>query len=86
MASFSDHPSFQKMDPKKQKMIELLADSLYHKDMTEALPLIMSWQKQMEREHITFTTEENKMLSEILFAELSPEGKRRYESIKNLIK
>ena len=86
MADFTKNPAFQKMEPKKKKMIELLADSLYHKNISDALPAVMAWQKQMEQEHIKFTEEENKLLSDILFAELSPEGKRRYETIKTLIK
>lgn len=79
---FSKNPAFQAMSAEKQKMIELLAESLYNKNITEALPQIMAWKKQMETKNISFTVEENRILTEILMAEMSPTQRKQYEAFK----
>ncbi|MBR1743184.1 MAG: hypothetical protein IJ733_15210 [Lachnospiraceae bacterium] len=83
---FSKNPAFQAMTEEKQKMTLLLADSLYHKNITEALPQIMSWKKQMEEKNISFTAEENRILTEILMAEMSPSQRKQYEALKAFMK
>ena len=79
---FSKNPDFQAMSEEKKKMVELLAQSLYHKNLTEALPQIMSWKKQMEEKKISFTAEENRILTEVLMAQMSPAQRKQYEALK----
>ncbi len=83
---FSGNPAFQAMSGEKQKMIELLAESLYHKNITEALPQIMAWKKKMQEKNISFTAEENKILTEVLMAEMSPAQRKQYEALKTFMR
>lgn len=85
MDTFKNHPEYQKMDVKKQQMIELLIETLQGKKMTEALPVLMSWREQMNREGITFTKEDNDILTEIFMTQLTPAQKKQYEFLKPFI-
>ena len=86
MKHFSENPAFQTMTEEKKKMVELLADSLYQKNITEALPAIMSWKSAMEKKNISFTKEENQLLTDVLMAEMTPAQRKQYEALKNFIK
>ena len=83
MEPWHQNEAFRSMEPAKQKMIEQLAASLQGKKLTEALPLLMQWKQTMQRENIQFTEEENQILTEIFYAQLSPQQKRQFEFIKN---
>ena len=83
MDTLFNHPDFQKLDPKKQKMIEQLAASLQGKKLTEALPLLTQWKRTMQQENIQFTPEENQILTAIFSAQLTPQQKKQFEFIKN---
>lgn len=83
---FSRNPAYQAMSEEKKKMVELLAQSLYHKNITEALPQIMAWKKQMEEKKISFTAEENRILTEVLMAQMSPAQRKQYEALKTFMR
>lgn len=86
MKEFKENPNFQKMNPKKQQMIELLADTLNNKKLTEALPILMEWKEQMKQEGLSFTEEENILLTEIFTAQMTPAQRKQYEFLKPFIK
>ena len=83
METWQQNEAFRRMDPQKQKMIEQLANSLQGKKLTEALPLLTSWKNEMSRQNISFTPEENQILTEIFSAQLTPQQKRQFELLKN---
>lgn len=73
-------------EPRKQEMVLLLIDSLNNKKLTEALPVLMQFREKMTQEGISFTEEENAMLTEIFTNQLSPAQKKQYEYLKPFIK
>lgn len=85
MTTWRQNESFRRMDPKKQNMIELLAETLEGKKLTEALPLLTKWKEQMKRENIVFTPEENQLLTEIFSEQLTPAQRRQFEYLKHFI-
>ena len=85
MTTWRQNESFRRMDPKKQNMIEQLADSLEGRKLTEAVPLITKWKEQMQRENIVFTPEENQLLTEIFSEQLTPAQRRQFEYLKRFI-
>lgn len=85
MTNWRQNEAFRRMEPKKQHMIELLSDTLEGKKLTEALPLLMEWKKQMERENIIFTPEENKLLTDIFSDQLTPAQRQQFEYLKHFI-
>lgn len=85
MKEWMNQEVFQKMDIRKQTMIELLCDTLEGKKLTEALPVLMEWKKQMQKENISFTEEENQLLTEIFTQQMTPAQKQQYEYLKHFI-
>ena len=47
MEDIKRNPAFRQMDAQKQQMIMLLIQSLQDKNLNQALPVIMNWNKQM---------------------------------------
>lgn len=86
MEDLKQNPAFQQMDAQKQQMIELLIQSLQDKKLTEALPVIMNWNKQMEQKKLSFSPEENALLTAILSAQMTPAQKKQYELLKTMMK
>lgn len=86
MTNFQNHPAFQQMEENKQKMIISLAQSVQNKKLTEALPLVMAWKERMAQENISFTAEENNMLTEIFLSQMTPAQRRQYEYMKPFMK
>lgn len=86
MKEWMKNEVFQKMDIQKQTMIELLIDALEGKKLTEALPVLMEWKKQMEKDNIHFTEEENRLLTEIFSHQMTPAQRQQYEYLKHFIK
>lgn len=84
--NWQTHEAFQKLHPQKQKMILMLTEALQNKKLTEALPILMQWKQQMAAENISFTPEENEILTEIFMENLSPAGRQQYEYLKPFIK
>lgn len=75
MDSIKNNKAFLQMEPRKQEMVLLLIDSLNNKKLTEALPVLMQFREKMTQEGISFTEEENAMLTEIFTNRLSPAQK-----------
>lgn len=86
MNNWKQHSAFQQMDQKKQSMIELLTATLEGKKITEALPVLTEWKKQMQRENIVFTQEENQLLTEIFSSQLTPAQRQQFEYLRHFIK
>ncbi|HBI60323.1 MAG TPA: hypothetical protein DDY31_03765 [Lachnospiraceae bacterium] len=86
MEDIKQNAAFQQMDIQKQQMIMLLIQSLQNKNLTQALPVIMNWNKQMQQEKVSFTSEENALLTAILSAQMTPEQRKQYETIQAMMK
>ncbi len=86
MEQFNQNPAFCRMDAKKQQMVTELVNSLEHKSLNQALPLLMSWQQNAQQQNITFTREENRMLTDLFMERLSPAQRKQYEALKTFIK
>lgn len=84
--SIKQQKAFQDMDPEKQKMIELLIETLEGKKFTEALPVLTAWKQQMQQKGIRFTQEENQLLTEIFSCQLTPAQRKQFEYLRQFIK
>lgn len=79
---WQNNEKFRSLDPKKQEMILQLTGYLQGHTITEALPALMEWKTQIDRENIRFTAEENELLTELFTENLSASGQKQYEFIK----
>ncbi len=85
MKRWMDHEVFRNMDIRKQTMIKSLSEALDGRELSQALPIVMEWRNQMQRENITFTQEENRLLTEMLSQQLTPAQRQQYEYLKRFI-
>ncbi len=83
MNNWKNNKSFMQMDPGKQHMVELLVNSLHGKDLNEALPILANWKDKLRTEHISFTAEEDKLLTDIFIEMLPPKQKSQYEFLRS---
>ena len=86
MEDIKRNPAFRQMDAQKQQMIMLLIQSLQDKNLNQALPVIMNWNKQMEQKNISFTPEENSLLTAILSSQTTPAQRKQYEALQSMMK
>ncbi len=84
--NLQNHEAFQKLPPEKQKMVIMLTEALQDKSITEALPIMMQWKQQMAAKNISFTAQENELLTAVFMENLSPAGKQQYEYLKSFMK
>lgn len=86
MNHIRQNPAYQQMDPKKKQLIEELMDTLSGRQLTEALPIISAWKNKMKAQGLSFTPEENALLTEIFVAQMNPAQKKQYEALKQFMK
>lgn len=82
MNNWKNNKSFMQMDPSKQHMVELLVNSLHGKNLSEALPILSNWKDKLRTEQISFTAEEDKLLTDIFIEMLPPKQKSQYEFLR----
>ena len=82
MNNWKSNKEFMEMDPKKQHMVELLVNSLHGKNLSEALPILSNWKDKLKSEQISFTAEEDKLLTDIFIELLPPKQKSQYEFLR----
>ena len=86
MDNWKNNPAFLRMDRRKQQKVESLFNGLKGKNINEALPVVTNWNMQLKRENISFTSEENELLSQLFLNELSPGQMKQFEFLKSFIK
>ena len=85
MNNWKNNKSFMQMDSGKQHMVELLVNSLHGKDLNEALPILANWKDKLRTEHISFTVEEDKLLTDLFIEMLPPKQKSEYEFLRSFL-
>ena len=85
MNNWRRNEAFNKMDIRKQKMIEILFNSINGKELKDALPILVNWKTKLKDDGITFTKEENDILMDIFISELSPAQRKQFEMLKPLL-
>lgn len=85
MNNWKNNKSFMQMDQNKQYMVELLVNSLHGKELNEALPILANWKDKLRTEHISFTAEEDKLLTDIFIEMLPPKQKSQYEFLRSFL-
>ena len=82
MNNWKNNSAFMQMDSDKQHMVELLVNSLHGKNLSEALPILSNWKDKLRSEKISFTAEEDKLLTNIFIEMLPPKQKSQYEFLR----
>lgn len=85
MENWRNDPAFLSMDSRKRQKVEELFDTLNGKNINDALPVITNWNMQLKQQNISFTNEENNLLSKLFLQELSPGQMKQFEFLKSFI-
>ena len=78
MENWRNSPAFLGMDEIKRQKVEELFNLLKGKNINDALPVVTSWNMQLKQENISFTSQENELLSQLFLAELSPAQMKQF--------
>lgn len=85
MNDYRQNPAFRQMNPEKQQMIEELIHSLSGRQLTEALPIVTNWKSRMEAKGLSFTPQENELLTEIFSAQMTPAQKKQFMMLQQFM-
>ena len=88
----TNHPIYQKMQPKKQKLLQecvRLTEGDSHSEgvsFDKMLPIMLAMHQKMKKQGVNFTAEERDVLSDVLSAERSPSERARMEMMKKMMR
>ena len=86
MENWRNSQAFLSMDAKKRQKVEELFNMLKGRNINDALPVVTSWNMKLKQENISFTQQENELLSQLFLAELSPAQMKQFEFLKSFMK
>jgi hypothetical protein len=86
MINLRQNEAFQQISPEKQEMIERLAANLEGKQLSQAMPILTDWKRQMQEKNLTLTPAEDKIITDILFGQLTPSQKKQFDMLTRLMK
>lgn len=85
MNDYRQNPAFLQMNPEKQQMIEELIHSLSGKQLTEALPVITTWKSKMDAKGLSFTPQENELLTELFASQMTPAQRNQFMMLQQFM-
>ncbi|HHT97992.1 MAG TPA: hypothetical protein GXZ90_08895 [Clostridiales bacterium] len=80
-----DHPAMKDIDAKK---LSILVDFINEVDglpIDKVIPKLMNTNKKMKDENLSFTKNENELITEILTKNMSVQDKQKFELIKSMM-
>lgn len=83
--NWMDDPSLKNMDPRKKNIIQTLMIQAKGKSLNQSVPLLLAAQNELSRQGLSFSPAERDVLFSILTAELTPQEKARFESMKGMM-
>lgn len=83
--SWTNNPKIKNIDPRKLTILFELMKEAEGKPMDKLVPLIMSTNKKLQDQDLTFSKDESDMMIEILSKNMSPKEKMQFEMIKKMM-
>ena len=81
MDNWMNNPMLQNMDPAKLQMLSSLASEGVNKNKNEMLPFFLSAMNNAGKQGLDFNADERTLLMQVLMQNLSPEEKKKAETI-----
>ncbi|MDD5934950.1 MAG: hypothetical protein PUC65_05180 [Clostridiales bacterium] len=78
-----NHPSLQKMDPTKKKIILDLVKEIEGKPMDKAAKCAIAAQSKLQAMGLSLTNEESNLLASILMSRMNPQMRSQAEAATN---
>lgn len=73
------------VDPRKLAILMELVKEAEGKPMDKLIPLIISTNKKLQAQNLSFTKDESDIMIEILTKNMSPKEKARFEMLRKLM-
>ena len=83
--SWTNNPKIKNIDPRKLTILLELMKESEGKPMDKLVPLIMSTNKKLQDQDLTFSKDESDMMIEILSKNMTPKEKMQFEMIKKMM-
>jgi hypothetical protein len=83
--SWTNNPRLNNVDPKKLAILLELMKETEGKSMDKLLPLLMTTNKRLQEQNLTFTKDESDLMIEILTKNMTPKEKQQFEMIRKMM-
>ncbi len=83
--SWTNNPKMKNIDPKKLAILLELMKEAEGKPMDKLLPLLMTTNKRLQEQNLTFTKDESDVMIEILTKNMTPKEKQQFEMIRKMM-
>lgn len=83
--SWTNNPKLNNVDPRKLAILLELVKEAEGKPMDKLVPLLVSTNKRLQQQNLTFTKDESDMMIEILTKNMTPKEKTQFEMIKKMM-
>lgn len=83
--SWKNHPALKNMDSQKLKWLEALADQTAKQKPDNILPFLLAVNANANKKGIRFTDEETDVILCVLKEHMTPEEKKRVDSMRKML-
>lgn len=83
--SWTNNPKLNNVDPRKLTILLELVKEAEGKPMDKLVPLLVSTNKRLQQQNLTFTKDESDLMIEILTKNMTPKEKAQFEMIKKMM-
>jgi hypothetical protein len=83
--SWTNNPKLKNIDPKKLAILLELMKEAEGKPMDKLLPLLMTTNRRLQEQNLTFSKDESDLMIEILTKNMSPKEKQQFEMIRKMM-
>ncbi len=83
--SWTNNPKLKNVDPKKLTILLELMKEAEGKPMDKLLPLLMTTNKRLQEQNLTFTKDESDLMIEILTKNMTPKEKQQFEMVRKMM-
>lgn len=83
--SWTNNPKMKNVDPRKLTILLELMKEAEGKPMDKLLPLIMSTNKKLKEQDLTFSKDESDVMIEILTKNMSQKEKMQFEMLRKMM-
>ena len=84
-SSQNSNSRMNKIDPRKLAILIELMKEAEGKSMDKLLPLIVSTNKKLQNQNLSFTKDESELMIEILTKNMSSKDKTQFEMLRKLM-
>lgn len=83
--SWGNNPKMKNLDPRKLAILMEMVKEAEGKPLDKLIPLIISTNKKLQAQNLSFTRDESEILIDMLTKNMSPKEKAQFEMLRKLM-